>query len=331
MESRLTQSELYYLLGFGFSDFVKTEHLVISKKRVDYPILKEFSYRLYNQDRVARGRDGASLVIDEPAAEKFLSEAGTLTPKKYVPAMLPSLKPAFAAGYFDSRGEFTFNGSTPRMFVKVVNSNVGDFLAEQWKVEPTDKVVVSGYKALDVMGVLAAHTPYESSGISLFWNVLNHHTDSGDVKGRKFYYHKLSPKAVPPQKERVTDSGYDLHVVELTKLYTTYFGAEVYKGKTELAVKPVMGQAFDIAGRSSLPDKGWQFLQGVGICDRSYTGGIAATLMKLSSDPLPEFPWKCLQLVPRPSPIHLPFEERRDLGESDRGHGGFGSTDRKTK
>ena len=101
----------------------------------------------------------------------------------------------------------------------------------------------------------------------------------------------------------------------------------VFKVQTFLSVKPITGYTFDVAGRSSLPDTGWQFLQGVGICDRSYTGGISATFLKLNPDvPKPTFPWRCLQLVPREASIHADWEEVKSLGESDRGAGGFGSS-----
>lgn len=327
MESRLSQTELYYLLGFGFSEFTKTDKLVLTKDKTHLPAMKDISYRLFNQYRVKNEKDTVSIVIDDPDTVKFITEGGVLTPKKYVPSMSSAMKPVFAAGYFEGYGNFT-PSDTPRLFVKVNNIEVAKLLSEQWNIEPSSPVTINGYKALDICGNISAHTPYQGSPkMSLFWDCLNLQTETSELKNKKFYYHKLSPKAVAPQKFRVTDSGHDLHVVELTKLYTTYFGGEVYRAKTELAVKPVFGQAFDIAGRSSLPEKGWQFLQGVGICDRSYTNGVQATLMKLSSEPLPELPWRCLQLVSRQAPIHLPFEERRDLGDSDRGNGGFGSTE----
>lgn len=336
MESRLTQSELYYLLGFGFLEFNSTDQVVLTKRKTgvfasNFDAIKDISYRLYAQNRVVTtDKNVFSLAITEPDVAKFITENGVLTPKKYVPTMPPSMKMAFAAGFLEGYGEFSFSSShlTPRIFVRANHEGAANFLAQQWNVEPSDKLIINGYKALDVMGAISAHTPYkESKNVQLFWQALNLGTYQNTLKNKSFYYHKLSPKAVPPQKFRVTDSGYDLHVVELTKLYTTYFGAEVYKAKTELAVKPVLGQAFDIAGRSGGPDKGWQFLQGVGICDRSYTGGIAATMMRLTSDPLPAMPWRCLQLIPRQAPIHLPFEERNDLGDSDRGDKGFGSSD----
>jgi dUTP pyrophosphatase len=324
----LTATELHYLLGFGFSDFkAYTPGLILTKKWISVRAMEDISYRIYNQNKVKKNSNALTLIIEDKKIVEFLIANGVTASKKYMPTLTAPMKPIFAAGYFEGYGDF----DRSQFFVRVPQKDVGVVLEEQWGIPNAEKMITNGYKALDVMGNIAAHTVFKDSDkIGFFLDMLNRpeeRSNDTELRNRKFYYHKLSPKAVSPHKVRVTDSGYDLHVVEMTKLYTTPFGAEVYKAKTELAVKPSMGQAFDIAGRSSLPDKGWVFLQGVGICDRSYIGGIQATMMKLSDAPMPDFPWKCLQLVPRQSPIHLPFEESKNLGNSDRGHGGFGSTD----
>lgn len=136
-----------------------------------------------------------------------------------------------------------------------------------------------------------------------------------------FKYKRLREDAIAPEKSRITDSGYDVHAIELE-----HVSGNLYKANTHLAVKPSPGWYFDLIGRSSLPGKGWHFAGGVGVIDMSYQGPLIMKLEKMDDRPMPDLPFKCGQLVPRRI-IHKEFEEVDDLGASHRGSGGFGSTD----
>jgi len=143
-------------------------------------------------------------------------------------------------------------------------------------------------------------------------------------KDAVFKYKKLSEKAVAPHKSRVTDSGYDIFAVEI--LYDEKTG--LYTANTMLAVEPIAGWYFDMVGRSSLPKTGFVFAGAVGIIDRSYVGPVKMLLKKIRSNAVvPDLPFKMAQLIPRKI-IHAEFVETDELGDSDRGSGGFGSTGR---
>ncbi len=143
-----------------------------------------------------------------------------------------------------------------------------------------------------------------------------------------FNYKLLSKAAVPPAFGDENDSGYDLHITELKYMYTTKFGAEVYKAITDVAVEPSDLKAFDLNGRSSLADKGWMFMQGTGIIDNPYRGNIMANMMRLTDEPLPKLPWRALQLVMRDKPSKVQPVQVETLNNTSRGEGGFGSTDK---
>jgi len=327
--TKLNRHDLYYLLGFGFLDFYsQDDKLVLIKHRRTRETMEELSFKL--GEKLVYGSQQITLPINDEDTVKFLHQHGVSTPKRYMPTVGDEFVWSFIAGYFDAYGEFSLKGGNSRVFVQSPVRDVIDFIAKHWqvRVDYADKVIANGYKALDICGAMYGNVGVRNNyKFEAFMDTLNVRPDKAMVgKTHQFEYMKLHPNAVEPQKTYVTDSGFDLHVLELTKLYQTPWGASVYQGKTELAIKPILGYAFDINGRSSLPKNGWLFLQGTGICDRSYTGGVQATFMKLTDKPLPEMPWRALQLVPREAPLHAEFVEKKDLGESFRGSGGFGST-----
>ncbi len=325
----ISQHDLHYLFGFGFFDFEKQPNgIVLTKRRCYIKVMEQF--RNICSSKLEADAGLVRLTIDDPEVIKFITINGGFTPKRYLPTLDEAYQWSFIAGYFDSQGEMTVGGQG-LMTIKVVGpcQEVIEFIAKKWDIKPDHgkyKILkVTGYKAIDICGKMYENTLiYYMPKYNAYFGQLNFQSELSAEN--KFQYCKLSENAIAPSKSRVTDSGYDLHILEMSKLYTTSWGASVYKAKTGLAVKPVMGYAFDVAGRSGLPDKGWQFLQGVGICDKSYTGELQATLIKLADGPLPKMPWRALQLVPRHAPIHAQWEEIKNLGESDRAHGGFGSS-----
>jgi dUTPase len=330
---KLTKHDWHYLLGFGFLDYQhQKEGLFLNKPYRLKKMVDELSFSLYGSVKTSivgeKGQQSGCLLIDDRELAAFLCENGITTPKRYMPSISEEYAWSFIAGYFDAYGELSFKHGNPRVFIQSPIVDVISFIAKQWQVNQNykDKVLANGYKALDICGKMYENVSiYNAVNYNAFMGILNSKHKDVDLS-QTYEYVKLHPNAIAPHKTYVTDSGYDLHVLEMVKLYTTPWGAPVYQGKTELAIKPIFGYAFDINGRSNLPKNGWVLLQGTGICDRSYTGGIEGTFMKLNDEPLPKMPWKALQLVPRDAPLHAKFNEKKDLGESMRSYRGFGST-----
>jgi len=324
----INKYDQYYLLGFAYLNAsLEDGKLTISKRRMFNKMLGEISVRFYSRNLVRVNGDNVSLMVDDSTLNKLFLESNAFESnpeKRHLPKILDDYIWSFIAGYFDGYGDFKFNADSPRIFLHSPCRDVIDLAAKWWKVKTphVDKVAAHGFKALDICGHMYANVSIKSLiKYDIFLDILNFSPRPGWTKeSPKFQYVKLSPKAISPRKERVTDSGYDLSAIEMSKMHGT-----VYKCKTGLAIKPVPGYYFDLIGRSSLPEKGWQLLQGVGVIDRSFTGELIMHLQKLDDAPMPQFPFKCAQLIPR-AIVHLDWEEVKDLGESDRGGLGFGSS-----
>lgn len=144
---------------------------------------------------------------------------------------------------------------------------------------------------------------------------------TGEEWKRKYFKVHLEEKAVKPFKKRISDSGWDLHLVELVEKEKN-----LYFFDTGVKVSPPTGFYFELVPRSSIYKSGFILANSVGIIDMTYRGTIKVPLIKVdSSKPDPELPWRAVQLIPRK---FLPLEARftTALNRTIRGEGGFGST-----
>ena len=100
---------------------------------------------------------------------------------------------------------------------------------------------------------------------------------------------------------------------------------------TGIIVCPDFGYYTKIIPRSSIIKTGYILTNSIGIIDGSYRGHLMICLTKID-DSLPDLklPLKCCQLVLDRS-LHYTTEEvlnLDELGSTDRGTGGFGSTNK---
>ena len=164
---------------------------------------------------------------------------------------------------------------------------------------------------------------------------------------------RISEKAEIPTKGHPSDSGWDLTVIGVDKIKgdTIFF-------KTGLQVKPPAGHYFEIYPRSSIAPLPLMLANSVGIIDENFSGELIVAIRVLHSEmglsnERTSFPSGMINaLDARPSSItevanlilgkkpkiaqmilrkrlDTTFEEVENLEETDRGSGGFGSTDSK--
>jgi dUTP pyrophosphatase len=138
-----------------------------------------------------------------------------------------------------------------------------------------------------------------------------------------FNYIKTDPETRPPQKQRASDSGYDLTLIRKIK---THGHVEFYD--TCIKLQPAFGYYFDLVGRSSISKSGYMLANNIGIIDRTYQGTVIVPLVKIDNNqPDLELPCRLVQIIPRQiqhlEPIEITEEE---LLSSERQTGGFGST-----
>lgn len=145
---------------------------------------------------------------------------------------------------------------------------------------------------------------------------------TGELDG--FIWCKSRKDAVPPQKARASDSGYDLVLLERVK---EFGGIELFD--TGIKVRPPFGYYFDLIPRGSIIKSGYMLANSVGVIDQAYTGSILVPLIRLAEGggmpgPL-KLPNRLVQIVPRKI-VHFQPVEVAELSDTTRGSGRFGST-----
>lgn len=136
---------------------------------------------------------------------------------------------------------------------------------------------------------------------------------------------KLVPEAVIPQKARKGDAGFDLVAV------STMFEKRQYVYGTGLAFEIPDGYVGLVFPRSSVYKKDLIMSNCVGVIDSGYRGEIMARFNLAGrpddSDGLPMY--KKGERIAQMVIVKLPdveLVEADELGQSERGEGGFGST-----
>lgn len=140
---------------------------------------------------------------------------------------------------------------------------------------------------------------------------------------------KISEKAVIPTKAHSTDAGYDLICAEITQ-EVGEDGVPVLIYHTGLTFEIPDGNVGLLFNRSSVAKKSITLTNAVGVIDSGYRGEVIAKF-KLNTLSIPAIfkPGEAFaQLVIMPIPEVNLIEVASELSNSERGEGGFGSTDK---
>lgn len=143
-------------------------------------------------------------------------------------------------------------------------------------------------------------------------------------------FKKLHHNAEMPSKAYPSDTGYDIKSIGFT------IGENYIEYQTGIAVSLPEGYGLQIRPRSSISKKDLILCNGPGTLDTNYTGEILIRF-KLSRDQISLSPTpiiygvgdKIAQLVIEKVEQDFLWEEVEELPKTDRGAGGFGSTDKK--
>jgi deoxyuridine 5'-triphosphate nucleotidohydrolase len=134
-------------------------------------------------------------------------------------------------------------------------------------------------------------------------------------------YRKTREDAVAPYRVHGSDSGYDMTLIDVVKTV-----GDVTFYTTHIQVEPPHGYYFDLVARSSLSKTGYMLANAVGIIDQNYRGDVIVPLRKVNKDAEDMvLPCRCVQLIPRQW-YHMELKENTTIANSQRGEGGFGST-----
>jgi len=132
-------------------------------------------------------------------------------------------------------------------------------------------------------------------------------------------FKKLHPDAVLPKYAISGDAGMDLTVTEVE-----HINDYLVRYKFGLAVEIPFGYVGLLFPRSSIFKKSMLLSNSVGVVDSNYRGEVMAVFNKLSEDSY-EVGERAVQLIIMPYPKINPVWAD-ELSNTDRGHGGYGST-----
>lgn len=183
-----------------------------------------------------------------------------------------------------------------------------------------------GNNALDFLNIIYENSNFKMLrkydtylDICIWTPILKGKNNSTKIDG--IYVAKTLEDAVLPNKNRASDSGYDLTLINIWKQV-----GEVIFYDTGIRVTPPFGYYFDLVPRSSISKTGYILANSIGVIDRTYTGSIKVPLIKIDkSMPDIELPSRLVQIILRPI-IHCKINIVDELNETERGEGGFGST-----
>lgn len=242
------------------------------------------------------------------------------------------LQRAFCRGFFDASGHVSAPGAG-RLVVHVPKptDTAIRYFVEVGGAEPTSfgsrYLRWEGAAALDLLASLyeglgpdaPRRKKHEARYHAHCKRVVGFEADGSPLSTLKVELLRLDAQL--PSKARVSDSGYDLTLLDERKRH----GAVVLYG-TGISVEPPDGWYLDVVARSSIVKRGYIVANSVGIIDRAYRGEILVPLIKIDpSAPDLELPARVMQLIPRPV-VHFPVEIATRLSTTGRGAGGFGST-----
>lgn len=140
----------------------------------------------------------------------------------------------------------------------------------------------------------------------------------------KIKFIKTDHRSVTPKKAYSTDVGYDLTAFEVLKK----IGSKTTIYNTGIIVIPPEGYYTKIVPRSSISKTGYILSNNVGIIDSTYCGNLLISLTKIDeSMPDLECPFTRCQLIVEKC-VNSEMVEVFKIPKTDRGDGGFGSTDK---
>lgn len=178
----------------------------------------------------------------------------------------------------------------------------------------SDIIVIKGTNCVDLLGCINV----SGTKLKAYKKMLGY-TES--IPTCKFT--KTHKDAITPHKHRISDEGYDMHLISIDKQFNNY--TTLYN--THIKVKPSPGWHVEILPRSSLSKSGYMLSNSVGLIDENYRGDIKIALTKVNPEAKDlKLPFKAVQMVLRKS-NHFLCEEVSNIDETSRGSGGFGSTD----
>ena len=136
---------------------------------------------------------------------------------------------------------------------------------------------------------------------------------------------KLSDKAIIPSYSKAGDAGLDLTCTSIKTVDEGGYGYIEYG--TDLAIELPEGYVGLTFPRSSVSNTGLIKANSVGVIDSGYRGELKSRFKYIKGTKMYDLGDRVAQLIIIPYP-KVEFEEVEELSASERGEGGYGSTNK---
>lgn len=338
--SEIDSEEKAYILGFIASDGHLSKRgglTVISIHKKDIDILYKMRDFICKDIPIAKKRNTivtlaiSSRKINSDICRHLMISSGKKSNCVNFPNLPKDLDRHFLRGYFDGDGCVHRSKSSPKASIYSNSSSMLKSIKEKFggNLYKTS-IEWNSNNCLDFLSKI-----YDNSKITMnrkydrylkISSWIPSLTGSGNYgKLPELRWNRCKKDAVTPSKNLPSDSGYDLTIIDIVK----DCGDVKFYG-TGIKITPEFGWYFEVVPRSSISKTGYILTNSVGIIDRSYVGEILIALRKVDKNsPDIELPLKIAQLIPRPI-LNFELIEVDSLEESERGDGGFGSSDKKS-
>jgi dUTP pyrophosphatase len=243
----------------------------------------------------------------------------------------PKYNLIFLRGFFEKNGYISNRNLLNKNLDIVVKYD--DFILEILSTfkfsfeKDRDFIIFYNYNSLDFLSKLYDDSDARYRDEVFYEKYINWATLGLEQKIPNCLFFKADENAILPQKERASDVGYDLTIIKEVKK----IGQKTTLYDTGIIVAPDFGYYTKIVPRSSIIKSGYMLTNSTGIIDGTYRGNLMICLTKIDdSMPNLELPFRCCQLILDRS-LHYTAEEVKsidELGVTDRGAGGFGSTNK---
>jgi dUTP pyrophosphatase len=219
-------------------------------------------------------------------------------------------------GKFDRRGIIDPNDKCCRLIINSAFFKQPYFKIKYEMPEPL-LFIFKGSNAIDFLSKLYDTNEMKDEGkYKMYVNFVGYEDTVPNCK-----ISLKNEKAIFPSKNNASDEGYDLWLVDEDKKISSM----TMRYETYVAIEPPRGYHIRILPRSSLSNSGYMLSNSIGLIDQSYRGTLKVCLTKIDpSMPDITLPCKCVQFVLEKS--HHFTLSSEDLTDTQRGNGGFGST-----
>lgn len=333
-----------YLLGWIISDgSISESGFTIKIHEKDIDILQKLNlYTNFNLNIIHEQENMVSWTVNSKEIRNDLIKLCNLITfgKKSHTVEMPDLSEDLALhcirGIFDGDGSTTDPSKSNHSLRCTISSSSQKLLDKIKKYinipcsQSGINIEWSCNNALDFMGTIYKNSTIDLNRKKDLYHIWCNYVPTiyGKNKSKKYNlikFCKTKKNAILPDKSKISDSGYDLTIIEKIKE-----SGDFVLYDTGIKCQFDFGYYGQVVPRSSIVKTGYILANNIGIIDRSYLGNILIGLIKIDkSKPDLELPCRIAQIIPtqiQHFEIYEMTEEEFNNEQSARNSGGFGST-----